>query len=140
MPPHKDSEDSARDVAFEAANCLELRVSGCDPSGEVILCACILSKPPDSDDMNGTVCSAIATPVQPVPDRFPGRSGDWADTARCGEACFGLQAVGVIACREQQLCRTVHADCGLRNEFRSEILDEGSIMSSRSAISSCSSR
>jgi hypothetical protein len=56
-------------------------------------------------------CGAIATPVQPLPNRFPGRSGDRADAAQCGEARLRLQPFGVIARREQQLRRTVHADC-----------------------------
>lgn len=111
VPPHDDGEDFAGDIAFEAANCLELRVSGCcDASGDVVLRACVQSKPPDGDDVDGTVRRAIPTPVQSVPNRFPGRNRDGADAAQCREARLGSHPVGVVARREQQLRCTVHAD------------------------------
>lgn len=75
VPPHDDSEDVAGDVAFEAANCLELRVSGCDPSCDVILCACIQSKPPDIDYVDGTVRRAIPTLFNLCRTVFPEEAG-----------------------------------------------------------------
>jgi hypothetical protein len=41
VPPHDDAENFACDIAFEAADCLELLVPRCDAPGDVVLRASV---------------------------------------------------------------------------------------------------
>ncbi len=76
VSPHDDAKDFARDVSFQATNCFELRVSGRDASGHVILRASIQSQSRDCDNVDCAVRRAITTSVQPVANRLPGRRRD----------------------------------------------------------------
>src|SRR5512134_3425381 len=63
--------------------------------------------------------------LQPMPDRLAGGGRDRAHTAECGKACFGSQALRVIASREQKLCGAGMADRVAGNELWSELVDDG---------------
>lgn len=49
MPPHDDAEDFAGDIAFEAANGLQVRITRSDAFGNVLLQTWVYSQAPDSD-------------------------------------------------------------------------------------------
>src|SRR5512134_628717 len=94
-----DVEDLTSDVAFERADGIELGVPLGDAPCHIRLRLRVGSQTNDCNDVQGAVGRSVAAPVEPMPDRLAGRRRDRAHTAERGKACFGSQALRVIASR-----------------------------------------
>src|SRR5690242_9824906 len=121
----EEGEELARDVALEAADGLELRVALSDAPGDVSLGPRVCPQPADGDDVQGAVCCPVAAAVEAMAVGLAGRGWDRADAAEGCETGFGVQALGVVAGREEQLRGGLVADRVLGHEVRSKLLDDG---------------
>src|SRR3954449_6392238 len=77
-----EHEHLTRDVAFEAADRLQLGMALADALGHVRLSSSVRPQPPDSDDVQRAAGGSIAASVQPMARRFPRRGGHGTDPAQ----------------------------------------------------------
>src|SRR5215212_7033278 len=91
-------------VAFEAADRLQLGMALADALGHVRLSASLRPQPADSDDVQRAVGGSVAAPVQPMTSGFPRRGGHRADPAQRREAGLRAQPLRIVAGGEEQLC------------------------------------
>jgi hypothetical protein len=103
--------DLAGDDAFEAADRVAFGVSLGDASFEVGDGGCVAAVKADHDDgPERRVGGAVSGAVESSSLRVAARDGDGCGPAQRGEACFGGDAVGVVACGAQQGAGGVVAD------------------------------
>jgi hypothetical protein len=72
LAAHDERKHLAGDIALQSSNGVELRMSLRDPLRHIGLCLRISAKADDRDDVQGTVRSSVAAPVEPMPDRLAG--------------------------------------------------------------------
>ena len=137
---HDDAVDLASDVALQGADRFELGMAFGNAARNIGLGSVIRSQASDSDDVQGTVRGPVPAPVQAVPDGLPRRGRDRADAAECREAGFRFQTLGIVACGKKQLACAVLTDRIRAKSSGASSLTMAPIITSRSAISSCSSR
>src|SRR3954449_6296198 len=99
-----EHEHLTRDIAFEAADRLQLGMALADALGHVCLSARLGPQPADGDDVQRAVGGAVATPVQPMTSGFPRGGGHGTDPAQRREAGLRAQPLRIVAGREEQVC------------------------------------
>src|SRR3954449_272665 len=120
-----EHEHLTRDVAFEAADRLQLGMALADALGHACLSASLGSQPADGDDVQCAVGGSIAASVQPVASRFPRRGGHGTDPAQRREAGLRAQPLWIIAGCEEQLCGADMSDGVPRHQVGRQLIDDG---------------
>ncbi|OBB42688.1 hypothetical protein BA059_23500 [Mycolicibacterium sp. (ex Dasyatis americana)] len=69
---------------------------------EVVAGGLVTAHAHHQDDVQGTVGVAIASPIEPVADRFAAGGFQWADPAEFGESGVAADPSGVVAEGGQQ--------------------------------------
>src|SRR3954451_21790039 len=103
VPLRDERVHFTRDVAFEAADRLQLGMAFGDALGDVGLRPDVRPQPADGDDVERTVGRPIAAAVEAVAHRLPRRGWHRAPPAQRCEARLQAQPLGIVASREEQL-------------------------------------
>ena len=103
---------------------------------DIALGARVSAKPSDGDDVECAVGCPVAATVEAMARCLAGRGWDRAHAAECSEACFGMQALGVVAGGEEELRGGRVTDKFRVTRAGASSSTMAAIMASRSAISS----
>src|SRR3954452_7203186 len=125
VPLRDERVHLTRDVAFEAADRLQLGMAFGDPLGDGGLCPGVRPQPADGDDVERSVGRPIVAAVEAVTHRLP--RGGWhrAHPAQRCEARLRAQPLGIVASREEQLRGPVPSNRVAGHQLGGEVLDDG---------------
>jgi len=109
----------AGDVALEAADDLGLGQAFGGATGGVGAGAWVVAQASEDDHVEGVVGGAIAAAVEAVAVGPSAASGDGGHAAQVRERCLGVQPLGVVPERGQELAGDFGADAGQCDQARS---------------------
>jgi len=109
----------AGDVALEAADDLGLGQAFGGAPGGVGAGAWVVAQASEDDHVEGVVGGAIAAAVEAVAVGPSAASGDGGHAAQVRERCLGVQPLGVVPERGQELAGDFGADAGQCDQARS---------------------
>src|SRR3954453_8271395 len=127
------SEQFARDVTLQAADCLRLGVALGDAFRHVGLGPRFRPQPADGDDVQGTVGCPVAASVEAMAGGLARRGRDRTHPAQRGKACLGPQTLWIVAGGEEELRRGAMADRVPRQERGGQRVEDGNDHGAESA-------
>lgn len=118
--------DFPGDVALQAADDLAFAQAFGGAPLDVVAGRLVATHPDDRDDVEGTVCGAVAAAAEPVSAAGASAAGRLGrDAAELGEGGFVADAFGVVARGDEELASDLDADTVQFDQFGCRRVDQG---------------